>query len=192
MHNRLDRPPTLPPDAHRPHQTRPSRGRLRICQPAPARASTVRSDPLMHNRLDRPPTLPPDAHRPHQTPPDLPSACPQCTRSKVSDKSLVMATGYGPAMVWSAEARGEQEPKVQLGWEIVGRMVKRRRRILRWSQRDLSRACGLAQSTICRLESGTLSGVRFSRFARLVAALGGLDPDAPHPPMPPWYHDGWD
>jgi len=59
-------------------------------------------------------------------------------------------------------------------------MVKRRRAILRWSQRDLAAACGLAQSAISRLETGQLSGVRFGRFARLVSAMGGLDPDAPH------------
>ncbi len=95
-------------------------------------------------------------------------------------------------MTWSAASRGEREPDVQLGWEIVGRMVKRRRLAIRWSQRDLSRASGLAQSAICRLENGKLSGVRFGRFARLVAAMGGLDPDAPRPPRPIWASGGWD
>jgi DNA-binding Xre family transcriptional regulator len=95
-------------------------------------------------------------------------------------------------MAWSAEARGDRDPDVQRGWEIVGRMVKRRRTAIRWSQRDLSRACGLAQSAISRLETGNLSGVRFSRFAKLVAAMGGLDPDAPRPPRPIWASGGWD
>jgi len=95
-------------------------------------------------------------------------------------------------MTWSAQIRGEFEPEVQRGWEIVGQMVKRRRISITWSQRDLSRACGLAQSAICRLENGKLSGVRFSRFARLVAAMGGLDPDAPRPPRPLWASGGWD
>jgi transcriptional regulator with XRE-family HTH domain len=81
---------------------------------------------------------------------------------------------------------------VQLGWVMIGLMVKRRRTIVRWSQRDLSRASGLAQSAICRLETGKLAGVRFARFARLVAALGGLDADAPHPPRPIWNSGGWD
>ena len=81
---------------------------------------------------------------------------------------------------------------MQRGWEIVGLMVKRRRYRIGWSQRDLARACGLAQSAICRLETGKLSGIRFGRFARLVAAMGGLDPDGPHPPMPMWVTGGWD
>ena len=60
-------------------------------------------------------------------------------------------------------------------------MVKRRRRALGWSQRDLQKESGLAQSAISRLENGKLSGLRFARFARLVAAMNGLDPGAPHP-----------
>ncbi len=95
-------------------------------------------------------------------------------------------------MTWSADSRGEREPDIQRGWEMVGHMVKRRRLIIRWSQRDLSRASGLAQSAICRLENGKLSGVRFGRFAKLVAAMGGLDPDAPRPPLPIWVTGGWD
>jgi DNA-binding Xre family transcriptional regulator len=87
-------------------------------------------------------------------------------------------------MAWTAQGRGEREPKVQLGWEIVGRMVKRRRVALRWSQRDLQAASGVSQTVISRLENGVLSGLRFARFARLVAAMHGLDLDAPHPPRP--------
>jgi predicted transcriptional regulator len=62
-------------------------------------------------------------------------------------------------------------------------MVKRRRLTIAWSQRDLQRASGIDQSVISRLENGRLSGLRFSRFARLVTAMNGLDPDAPHPPL---------
>jgi DNA-binding Xre family transcriptional regulator len=87
-------------------------------------------------------------------------------------------------MSWTAASRQDRQPGVQLGWELIGSMVKRRRTILAWSQRDLAAACGLAQSAISRLETGRLSGVRFARFARLVAAMGGLDPDAPHPARP--------
>jgi transcriptional regulator with XRE-family HTH domain len=95
-------------------------------------------------------------------------------------------------MAWNPESRSDRDPEVQRGWEIVGRMVKRRRTRIAWSQRDLSRACGLAQSAISRLETGKLSGVRFGRFAKLVAAMNGLDPDAPHPPRPKWAFGGWD
>jgi len=62
--------------------------------------------------------------------------------------------------------------------------VKRRRITLRWSQRDLERVSGVDQTVISRLENGVLSGMRFSRFARLVAAMNGLDVDQPHPPSP--------
>ncbi len=78
---------------------------------------------------------------------------------------------------------------VELGWTILGGMVRRRRHVLRWSQRDLAAVSLVAQSTISKLETGSLTGIRFRRFARLVAALGGLDPDAPHPPYP--YRSRW-
>ena len=86
-------------------------------------------------------------------------------------------------MAWSASDRERLEPEVQRGWEIFGAMVKRRRLTIAWSQRDLMRASGIDQSAISRLENGRLSGLRFSRFARLVTAMNGLDPDAPHPPL---------
>lgn len=93
-------------------------------------------------------------------------------------------------MAWTTDLRRERDPRSQLGWEIIGRMVRRRRDALRWSQRDLERASGVSQSMISRLENGVLSGMRFSRFARLVAALNGLDLDAPHPPLPR-IRSGW-
>jgi hypothetical protein len=36
-------------------------------------------------------------------------------------------------------------------------------------------------------------GIRFSKFARLVAALNGLEPERPHPPppRPHWWERGW-
>ena len=95
-------------------------------------------------------------------------------------------------MAWNPEARFDREPDVQRGWEIVGAMVRRRRIRIAWSQRDLASACGLDQSAVSRLETGKLSGVRFSRFARLVAAMNGLDPEAAHPPRPLWAFGGWD
>ena len=95
-------------------------------------------------------------------------------------------------MAWNPVERSDRDPELQRGWEIIEAMVKRRRSRIGWSQRDLARACGLAQSAISRLETGKLSGVRFGRFAKLVAAMGGLDPDAPHPPMPTWVTGGWD
>ena len=86
-----------------------------------------------------------------------------------------------PSMAWTAGDRERWQPDVQRGWEMVGAMVKRRRRVLGWSQRDLQKDSGLAQSSISRLENGKLSGLRFARFAMLVVAMNGLEPDAPHP-----------
>ena len=88
-------------------------------------------------------------------------------------------------MPWSIDSRRDRHPEVQLGWEIVGAMVKRRRTVLGWTQRELSRRCGLAQSAICRLENGRLRGLRFRRFVGIVVAMGGLDPQLPAPPSRP-------
>lgn len=74
-----------------------------------------------------------------------------------------------------------------MGWVILGSMVRRRRTILGWSQRDLERVSRVDQSAISRLENGRLSGLRFARFARIVTSMNGLDPDAP-PPPPTWSH----
>jgi predicted transcriptional regulator len=84
-------------------------------------------------------------------------------------------------MPWKAEDRERRFPDVQRGWELLGAMVKRRRMALGWSQRDVQRATGFHQSGVSRLERGILSGIRFSTFARVVAAMNGLDPQAPHP-----------
>ena len=92
-------------------------------------------------------------------------------------------------MSWRAEDRERRKPEVHRGWLIVGAMVKRRREQLGWSQRDLERASGRASDRISRLENGRLSGIRFSRFARLVEAMNGIDLDAPRParvPMQRW------
>jgi DNA-binding Xre family transcriptional regulator len=90
-------------------------------------------------------------------------------------------------MAWTVESRDRRFPEVQRGWELLGSMVKSRRIAVRWSQRDLQRATGIHQSAISRLERGVLSGIRFSTFARIVAALNGLDVERPHPPPPPPY-----
>jgi DNA-binding Xre family transcriptional regulator len=101
---------------------------------------------------------------------------------------VVSADRYARQMAWKAEDRERWFPDVQRGWELIGVTVKRRRFAIRWSQRDLERASGVDQTVISRLENGRLSGLRFSRFARLVAAMNGLDPEAPHPPLRAWHH----
>jgi hypothetical protein len=104
-----------------------------------------------------------------------------------SDQSWPMQLGGIIGLRSVPRGRRQIESRPRTG--LVG---KRRRTRIGWSQRDLSRACGLAQSAICRLETGKLAGVRFGRFAKLVAAMNGLDPDAPHPPRPLWVTGGWD
>ena len=84
-------------------------------------------------------------------------------------------------MAWNPDNRRARHPEIQAGWEIIGAMVKRRRLALGWTQRELSRRCGLDQAAICRLERGTLHGLRFKRFIAIVVAMAGLDPGLPAP-----------
>ncbi|MEO5885832.1 MAG: helix-turn-helix transcriptional regulator [Candidatus Limnocylindrales bacterium] len=77
--------------------------------------------------------------------------------------------------------RLRRDPEGQRGCELIGAMVKRRRFQVGWSQRSLSAMSGVSQSMISRLENGRLRGISFGRFGRLIAALNGLDRDAPLP-----------
>jgi transcriptional regulator with XRE-family HTH domain len=86
-------------------------------------------------------------------------------------------------MPWIDDPMHERDPLVQLGWVIVGAMVKRRRTQLRWSQRELAKRCSLTQPIISRLENGQLRGLKMHRLAAIVAVMGGLDVAAPHPPF---------
>ena len=88
---------------------------------------------------------------------------------------------YRSSMAWTAEDRQRRFPEVQRGCDLLGAAVKRRRYAIHGSKRDLQRASGVHQSVISRLENGILPGIR---FARLVAAMNGLDVERPHPPLP--------
>ncbi len=81
-------------------------------------------------------------------------------------------------MAWFEQPRDPQE---QRGFDLIGGMVKRRRGALGWSQRYLEGQCGIDQGVISRLENGKQYGLRWSRFAELVDALGGLEVVAPAP-----------
>ncbi|HEV8545669.1 MAG TPA: helix-turn-helix transcriptional regulator [Candidatus Limnocylindrales bacterium] len=63
---------------------------------------------------------------------------------------------------------------VDLGLEIVGRSILRARTHARISQRHLGRLAGVHQTTISRLETGTLRGLRLSKLATIVATLNGF------------------
>jgi transcriptional regulator with XRE-family HTH domain len=86
-------------------------------------------------------------------------------------------------MAWLEGPLRERDPLIQLGWEVIGAMVKRRRHALGWNQRELARRCSLSQPIVSRLENGKLRGLKLSRLAAMVAVMGGLDEHLPHPPF---------
>jgi len=64
-----------------------------------------------------------------------------------------------------------REPIVLLGMQLLGQSIRRARRARGWSQAKLASAAGLSPSTISKLESGKLQGMRLYTLARIVAAL---------------------
>jgi transcriptional regulator with XRE-family HTH domain len=54
----------------------------------------------------------------------------------------------------------------------VARTVRDARTLIGWSQRELAGRAGVAQATVCRLESGTAGSIDMVTAARLFAALG--------------------
>lgn len=73
---------------------------------------------------------------------------------------------------------GRRDAQEKHGFELIGVEIKRRRLLLGWSQRTLEAYSGIDQTVISRLENGKQYGMRWSRFARLVDALGGIGPSA--------------
>ncbi len=74
----------------------------------------------------------------------------------------------------------------QRGWHLLGAAIRRRRLSLGWTQRVLEAESGIDQTVISRIENGKQYGLRWSRFAELVDALGGLDARGfeASPPLP--------
>ncbi len=70
---------------------------------------------------------------------------------------------------------GHRDPQTQHGFDLIGNMVKRRRTYLHWTQRYLEELSGIDQTVISRIENGRQYGLRWSRWANLVDALGGLE-----------------
>ena len=68
-----------------------------------------------------------------------------------------------------------RDPQQQHGFDLIGASVKRKRVWLGWTQRKLEAESGIDQTNICRIENGKQYGFRWSRFADLVDAMGGLD-----------------
>src|SRR5712692_10982311 len=71
------------------------------------------------------------------------------------------------------------DPVVEDVLEVIGQRVLHGRASLAVSQRWLWRACGLDQSTICRLEHGRAPNLRLERYARVIAVLESGRPLGP-------------
>ncbi len=84
-------------------------------------------------------------------------------------------------MTWASFDIPAHDASTITGFELIGRLVRMRRHRVGLTQRQLERLCGIDQTVISRLENGRLGGLRWSRFASLVEALGGLDEDDPWP-----------
>jgi transcriptional regulator with XRE-family HTH domain len=85
-------------------------------------------------------------------------------------------------MAWFERPR---DPQQQIGFEMIGAAIRRRREYLGWTQRYLQSQSGINQAVISRLENGKQSGLRWARFADLVHALGGFDvTPRMRPPLP--------
>ena len=84
-------------------------------------------------------------------------------------------------MTWFGRPRDPQE---QHGFDLIGAEIRRRRLALGWTQRVLEGQSGVDQTVISRIENGKQYGIRWSRFALLVDALGGFGPPAGRGPWP--------
>lgn len=69
-----------------------------------------------------------------------------------------------------AKFRQPSDPEV-VGRTIIGRAIRQFRLANGWSQRQLGWLVGVHQSTIARLEAGTISGMRLSSLARILGQL---------------------
>jgi transcriptional regulator with XRE-family HTH domain len=74
-------------------------------------------------------------------------------------------------MGWESFEVGDLDPISQVGMETLGTLVRQWRVLCGLSQRELGERCLLSQSTISRLETGQLRGLRFRNLARLVGVL---------------------
>ncbi len=99
------------------------------------------------------------------------------------DERAVRRHRHHREMPWESFGMQDADVRTARGYARIGRLVRRRRERIGLSQRDLQRLSGIDQSVISRLATGRLRGLRFSRLARLVDALGGIgDAD----PLPAW------
>ena len=90
-------------------------------------------------------------------------------------------------MPWESFDITRSDPDTLDGFRLIGRLFQRRRHRLGMSQRTLELVSGVDQSVISRLETGRLRGIRWSRLAKVVAALGGIGETDP---PPRWWREG--
>ncbi len=93
----------------------------------------------------------------------------------------IRAACHRGRMAWRSFDMADVDVRTARGFEAIGRLIRRRREFVGISQRQLEALSGVDQSVISRLETGRLRGLRWSRFARLADALGGLGETDPLP-----------
>ena len=90
-------------------------------------------------------------------------------------------------MPWDSFGTDGSDPGAHDGFRLIGRLFRRRRHRLGMTQATLELVCGVDQTVISRLETGQLRGIRWSRLAKIVAALGGIGESDP---PPRWWSEG--
>jgi len=76
-------------------------------------------------------------------------------------------------MAWTS--RDDDDPAIVRGRATLGAAIRRARLRRGLSQRQLGWLAGFDQTTISRLETARLKGMRFRRLARLIGILGAAD-----------------
>ena len=76
-------------------------------------------------------------------------------------------------MVWTS--RDDDDPAIRRGRATLGSAVRRARLRQGFSQRQLGWLVGFDQTTISRLETAKLKGMRFKMLVRLIGILGCPD-----------------
>jgi transcriptional regulator with XRE-family HTH domain len=65
---------------------------------------------------------------------------------------------------------------VDIGRRLIGQAIRRGRLTFGLSQRQLAWRVGVNQSTVSRIETGKLAGVRWPTFARMIGMLYSAHP----------------
>ena len=74
------------------------------------------------------------------------------------------------AQPWTIEQYGRPE-LIEIGYELLAEWIRQARVAVGYSQAGLARAAGVSQSTISRLETGKLQGIRLPRLVVIFVLL---------------------